>query len=64
MIECPICKKKMEPDDNDEYEEGDVLFCFECGITNDSPSYYEAKQRNEEYEREWNKEHYGEWHND
>jgi len=54
--ECPQCGTEMEPDDIEEYEEGDVLFCFECGITNDSPSYHEAKRRNEEYNRTWNKE--------
>ena len=54
--ECPQCGKEMEPDDIDEHEEGDVLFCFECGITDDSPSYYKAKADKEEYDREWNEE--------
>ena len=54
--ECPICSKEMEPDDIDEYEEGDMLFCFNCGIVEDSPSYHQAIREKEEYDRTWNKE--------
>ena len=50
---CPICEKEMEPDVKEEYEEGDILFCFECGITNDSPSYHQAILRNKEVRNEY-----------
>ena len=52
MVECPLCGKEMEKDD----EEDEILFCFECGFTNDSPSYYLAKAQKEINDREWNKE--------
>jgi len=57
---CPICGKEMEADDWDEYEEGDLLFCFDCCITDDSPSYYRAKRRQKEAKEEYFKEAYGE----
>ena len=57
---CPICSKEMEPDDIEEYEKGDVLFCFNCGITDDSPSYYEAKREKKRYKEEYFRELYGE----
>jgi len=60
LKKCPICGKQMEPDVIDEYEEGDTLFCFDCGITDNSLSYFQAKREKKEHKREYYQEIYGE----
>jgi hypothetical protein len=50
---CSICGSVMEADDIGEYEFGDPLFCFPCGITSDSESFKQGLKAQKEAEKEW-----------